>query len=29
MAGLAQAVIYTYIGAWLIAWLHNKFCGVK
>jgi len=24
--GLIQAVIYTYIGAWLIAWLHNKFC---
>jgi len=24
--GLLQAVIYTYIGAWLIAWLHNKFC---
>lgn len=27
-AGLAQAVIYTYGGAWLIAWLHNKFCRV-
>lgn len=27
IAGLLQAVIYTYIGAWLIAWLHNKFCG--
>jgi len=26
VAGLLQAVIYTYIGAWLIAWLHNKFC---
>ena len=25
--GLLQAVIYTYIGAWLVAWLHNKFCG--
>ena len=23
--GLAQAIVYTYIGAWLIAWLHNKF----
>ncbi len=29
IAGLLQAVIYTYIGAWLFAWLHNKFCGVK
>lgn len=29
LAGLAQAVIYTYIGAWLIAWLHNKFCGAN
>lgn len=27
LAGLAQVAIYTYIGAWLIAWLHNKFCG--
>ncbi|MDD3072167.1 MAG: DUF5676 family membrane protein [Candidatus Pacebacteria bacterium] len=26
LAGLLQAVIYTYIGAYLIAWLHNKFC---
>ncbi len=26
LAGLAQVVIYTYVGAWLIAWLHNKFC---
>lgn len=25
--GLIQAVIYTYLGAWLVAWLHNKFCG--
>lgn len=25
--GLVQAVVYTFIGAWLIAWLHNKFCG--
>lgn len=27
IGGLIQAVVYTYIGAWLIAWLHNKFCG--
>jgi len=27
VAGLLQAVVYSYIGAWLIAWLHNKFCG--
>ena len=26
LAGLMQVVIYTYIGAWLVAWLHNKFC---
>lgn len=26
LAGLAQSVLYTYVGAWLIAWLHNKFC---
>jgi len=26
LAGLLQAVVYGYIGAWLIAWLHNKFC---
>ena len=25
--GLVQAVVYAYIGAWLVAWLHNKFCG--
>lgn len=25
--GLVQAVVYSYIGAWLVAWLHNKFCG--
>ncbi|MBU1017160.1 hypothetical protein KJ678_03315 [Patescibacteria group bacterium] len=25
--GLIQAVVYTYIGAWFVAWLHNKFCG--
>ncbi len=29
LAGLAQAVIYTYVGAWLVACLHNKFCGAK
>ena len=23
--GLVQAVIYTYIGAWLFGWLHNRF----
>ncbi len=27
--GLVQTVIYTYIGAWLIAWLHNKFCAFE
>lgn len=27
--GLIQAVVYTYIGAWLVAWLHNKFCGAN
>ena len=27
VAGLLQAVVYAYIGAWLVAWLHNKFCG--
>lgn len=27
IAGLAQVVIYTYVGAWFVAWLHNKFCG--
>ena len=26
VSGLLQAVIYTYIGAWLLAWLHNLFC---
>ena len=25
--GLIQAIVYTYVGAWLVAWLHNKFCG--
>ncbi len=24
--GLIQVILYTYVGAWLIAWLHNKFC---
>jgi len=23
--GLAQIVVYTYIGAWIFAWLHNRF----
>lgn len=27
--GLIQVVVYTYIGAWLIAWLYNKFCGTN
>ncbi|MDO8474299.1 MAG: DUF5676 family membrane protein [bacterium] len=27
LIGLVQAVLYTYVGVWLIAWLHNKFCG--
>lgn len=26
LAGLIQAVVYAFIGAWLIAWLHNRFC---
>ncbi len=26
LGGLVQSFVYTYIGAWLIAWLHNKFC---
>ncbi len=26
IAGLAQVVIYSYIVAWLVARLHNKFC---
>lgn len=26
LAGLAQVVIYSYIVAWLVARLHNKFC---
>lgn len=25
MAGLVQSFVYTYVGAWIIAWLHNKF----
>lgn len=25
IAGLAQVVVYTYIVAWFIAWLHNRF----
>jgi len=29
IVGLTQAVVYTYIGAWLVVWLHNKFCGVN
>lgn len=29
LGGLVQIVIYTYIGAWLVAWLHNKFCGLR
>lgn len=28
-AGLVQAVIYSYAGAWFVAWLHNKFCGAN
>lgn len=27
--GLIQAVAYTAIGAWLVAWLHNMFCEVN
>ena len=26
LAGLAQVVIYSYIVAWLVARIHNKFC---
>lgn len=29
IAGLLQAIIYTYIGGWLVAWLHNKFCSAN
>ncbi|BCX15853.1 MAG: hypothetical protein KatS3mg098_082 [Candidatus Parcubacteria bacterium] len=25
--GLFEVLVYTYVIAWLIAWLHNKFCG--
>lgn len=25
LGGLAQVLAYSYIGAWLFAWLHNKF----
>lgn len=24
LAGLVQVVVYTYIGGWLFAWLHNR-----
>lgn len=27
LAGLAQVIIYSYIVAGLVAWLHNRFCG--
>jgi len=27
--GLIQAILYTYIGAWLTAWLHNMFCRTR
>ena len=23
--GLLQVVVYTYVGAWIFAWLHNRF----
>jgi len=29
LAGLAQVIIYSYIVAWLVAWLHNKFCKIN
>jgi len=29
IVGLIQAVVYTYVGAWVVAWLHNKFCGTS
>ncbi|OGY62505.1 MAG: hypothetical protein A2745_01305 [Candidatus Harrisonbacteria bacterium RIFCSPHIGHO2_01_FULL_44_13] len=29
LLGFIQAVVYTYIGVWLITWLHNKFCGPR
>lgn len=25
LAGLVQILVYTFIGAWLFAWLHNRF----
>ncbi|OHA23630.1 MAG: hypothetical protein A3G52_02675 [Candidatus Taylorbacteria bacterium RIFCSPLOWO2_12_FULL_43_20] len=28
-AGLAQSLIYTYVGAWIFAWLHNRFMRQK
>ncbi|MFA6136335.1 MAG: DUF5676 family membrane protein [Candidatus Paceibacterota bacterium] len=27
--GLLEVLVYTYVVAWLIAWLHNRFCGPK
>ena len=27
--GLAQVLVYTYIGAFIFAWLHNKFVTVR
>ena len=29
LVGLIQAVAYTCVSAWFIAWLHNKFCGAN
>src|SRR3989338_8782112 len=26
VAGLIQVIVYSYIVAWLVAWMHNKFC---
>ncbi len=25
VAGLIQVLVYTYVGAWIFAWLHNRF----
>ncbi len=27
--GLVQVAVYTYVGAWLVALLHNKFCDPR
>ena len=29
LAGLVQIVIYTYFGAWIFAWLYNRFSKIS